>query len=107
MQAPERARPHLTPPGGAVCQAGGVSTPPDPSHDSRYTDPGRHAERLQELPDDIESLCAASRNVVVHYRAQLPVLTDGVVEGERRPDTPRLCRCFAPDGAASPRPAAG
>lgn len=38
---------------------------------SPYSTPGRHAERLGALPDDLDALCAASRNVIGHYRAEL------------------------------------
>ncbi|WP_114559245.1 transglutaminase domain-containing protein [Desertihabitans aurantiacus] len=41
---------------------------------SRFSDPGRHAARLQEVPDDLSNLCAVSRNLVAHYRAELPDL---------------------------------
>lgn len=44
---------------------------PDPARHTAYSDPGKHAHRLRELPADVDALCAASRNVVVHYRAQL------------------------------------
>lgn len=42
---------------------------------SAYSDPGRHADRLAALPDDLDSVCAAARNVIAHYRADLTVLT--------------------------------
>jgi hypothetical protein len=38
--------------------------------------PGRHAARLAALPDDLDSLCAASCNVIGHYRAELPDLPE-------------------------------
>jgi hypothetical protein len=41
---------------------------------SPYSDPGRHADALAAVPSDIESLCATSRNVIAHYRAELPGL---------------------------------
>ena len=41
---------------------------------SPYSTPGRHADRLAAVPDDLASLCAASRNVIAHYRAELPDL---------------------------------
>jgi hypothetical protein len=31
------------------------------------TTPGRLAERLEELPDDVEALCAAIRGLIIHY----------------------------------------
>ncbi len=36
---------------------------------SPYSDPGRHAARLDPLPTDIRELTAVVRNVIVHYRA--------------------------------------
>ena len=38
--------------------------------------PGRYAERLAALPDDLSSLCGAARNVIAHYRAELPDLPE-------------------------------
>jgi hypothetical protein len=55
---------------------GGAPTVPDPARHSPYSDPGPWADLLAGLPDDVETLCAAARNVVVHYRAQLPELTE-------------------------------
>ncbi|CCH80278.1 conserved hypothetical protein [Nostocoides japonicum T1-X7] len=52
-----------------------MSPVPDPASHTAYSDPGPWAGRLRELPDDVESLCAASRNVIVHYRAELPEMT--------------------------------
>ena len=43
---------------------------------SPYSTPGRHAERLGAVPDDLTGLCAAARNVVGHYRAELPALPE-------------------------------
>lgn len=43
---------------------------------SPYSRPGRYADRLAALPDDLASLCAASRNVIAHYRAELPDLPE-------------------------------
>lgn len=43
---------------------------------SPYSTPGRHADRLAVLPGDLASLCAASRNVIAHYRAELPELPE-------------------------------
>lgn len=43
---------------------------------SPYSTPGRHAERLGALPDDLDTLCAAARNVIGHYRAELPNLPE-------------------------------
>jgi transglutaminase superfamily protein len=36
---------------------------------SAYSDPGRHAALLDDLPADVRELAAVVRNVVVHYRA--------------------------------------
>ncbi|WP_433076405.1 transglutaminase-like domain-containing protein [Dactylosporangium sp. CA-052675] len=36
---------------------------------SRFSDPGRFGELLDELPDDVAGLMAVVRNVLVHYRA--------------------------------------
>jgi hypothetical protein len=41
---------------------------------SPYSAPGRHAARLGALADDLSSLCGAARNVIAHYRAELPDL---------------------------------
>ncbi len=49
---------------------------PDPKQHTAYSDPGPYAELLRELPDDVETLCAAARNVIVHYRGQLPELSE-------------------------------
>lgn len=43
---------------------------------SPYSTPGRFADRLAALPDDLTSLCSASRNVIGHYRAELPDLPE-------------------------------
>lgn len=39
---------------------------------SAYSTPGRHADRLAAVPDDLTSMCATARNVIGHYRAELP-----------------------------------
>jgi hypothetical protein len=36
---------------------------------SPYSDPGRHAALLGDLPTDVRALAAVVRNVIVHYRA--------------------------------------
>jgi len=41
---------------------------------SGYSDPGRHTALVLGIADDIESLCAAARNTIVHYRAEFPDL---------------------------------
>ena len=43
---------------------------------SPYSTPGSRADRLSVLPDDLGSLCAAARNVIGHYRAELPDLPE-------------------------------
>lgn len=53
-----------------------VLTLNDFTRQSSYSTPGRHADRLVELPNDLTSLCAASRNVIGHYRAELPNLPE-------------------------------
>ncbi|SEQ41230.1 transglutaminase domain-containing protein [Microlunatus flavus] len=55
---------------------GGVPGPETFAEQSRYSAPGRHADRLAALPSDVASLCAASRNVIAHYRAELPDLAE-------------------------------
>ncbi len=39
-----------------------------------YSDPGSYADLLQALPTELEALCATSRNVITHYRADYPDL---------------------------------
>lgn len=52
---------------------------------SRYSDPGRHAHLLDELPSDIRELAAVMRNVVVHYRASgFPFTRDRLTEIDNR-----------------------
>ena len=41
---------------------------------SGYSDPGRHTALVLGIPDDLESLCAAARNTIVHYRGEFPDL---------------------------------
>jgi hypothetical protein len=43
---------------------------------SPYSTPGRYVGRLAALPDDLGTLCAASRNVIGHYRAEMPDLPE-------------------------------
>jgi hypothetical protein len=38
---------------------------------SPYSSPGRFAALIRALPDQVEALCAASRNVIGHYRDEL------------------------------------
>lgn len=41
------------------------------SSHSAYSDPGRHRALLRGLPGELPALCAAARNVIGHYRAEL------------------------------------
>lgn len=43
---------------------------------SPYSDPGRHAERLGDVTVavEVDTACAVARNVIGHYRAELPDL---------------------------------
>ena len=41
---------------------------------SAYSDPGPYAGLLRELPHEVGAVCAAARNVIGHYRAELPDL---------------------------------
>lgn len=68
---------------------------------SPYSDPGRHAARLADLPDDVESLCAAARNVIAHYRAELPDLP---VERHAEIDSRWLERILDLDQQRHPEP---
>ena len=43
---------------------------------SPYSDPGRHADLLRALPGTAAALSAAARNVIAHYRAELPDLPE-------------------------------
>jgi hypothetical protein len=36
-----------------------------------YSEPGRHRLLLQQLPDQVDGMSAAARNVIGHYRAEL------------------------------------
>ncbi len=47
----------------------------DFTRQSPYSDPGRHAALLGALPAGLASVCAASRNVIAHYRAELSDLS--------------------------------
>lgn len=49
---------------------------PDWSEHTAFSDPGPYAALLGDLPDDVETLAQAARNVIVHYRAQLPEFTE-------------------------------
>ena len=68
---------------------------------SSFSDPGRHADRLRALPDDVEGLCAASRNTIAHYRAELPDLP---VERRAEIDSRWLERILELDLARHPGP---
>jgi hypothetical protein len=43
---------------------------------SPYSDPGQHADLLRALPGTAAALSAAARNVIAHYRAELPDLPE-------------------------------
>ena len=76
---------------------------------SRYSTPGRHAGRLAALPDDLASLCAASRNVIGHYRAELPDLPEerrGEIDSRWLEAVLDLDQQRHPAGLDVPRPAA-
>ena len=47
---------------------------PDPSQHSAYSDPREHAPLLRAIGPDLDAITAAARNVIAHYRAQLPDL---------------------------------
>jgi Transglutaminase-like superfamily len=49
---------------------------PDPVRHTAYSDPGRYRRLLRDVPTDLVVMCAAARNVIVHYRAQLPQFDD-------------------------------
>lgn len=49
---------------------------PDWKAHTPFSDPGQHAHLLRDLPNDVETLSRAARNVIVHYRAQLPEFSD-------------------------------
>lgn len=68
---------------------------------SPYSDPGRHADRVRALPDDLDALCAASRNTIAHYRAELPDLP---VERHGEIDSRWLERILDLDRARHPGP---
>ncbi len=68
---------------------------------SSYSDPGRHADRLRVLPDDVDALCAASRNAIAHYRAELPDLP---IERHGEIDSRWLERILDLDLARHPEP---
>lgn len=43
---------------------------------SAYSDPGPLRPLLQQLPPELEDVCAAARNLIAHYRAELPELAE-------------------------------
>ena len=51
--------------------AGGPGSEPAEhySQHSRYSDPGAHAQLLQAVPPDLDTVCAVARNTIAHYRA--------------------------------------
>ncbi|MVA75949.1 transglutaminase domain-containing protein [Auraticoccus sp. F435] len=74
---------------------------------SPYSSPGRHADRLAALPGDVASLSAASRNVIAHYRAELPDLPEerrGEVDSRWLEAVLELDRERHPAGLDQPRP---
>ena len=76
---------------------------------SPYSSPGRYADRLAVLPDDLGSLCAASRNVIGHYRAELPDLAEdrrGEIDSRWLEAILALDQQRHPAGLDQPRPAA-
>ncbi|MGC3994903.1 MAG: transglutaminase-like domain-containing protein [Propionicimonas sp.] len=68
---------------------------------SPYSDPGRYAGLLLDVADDVESLCAASRNTIVHYRAEFPDLPP---ERQGEIDSRWLERILALDQDRHPEP---
>lgn len=48
---------------------------PDWTIHTPFSDPGRYAHLLRNLPSDVETLSRVARNIIVHYRAQLPEFT--------------------------------
>ncbi len=48
----------------------------DWSSHTPYSDPGKHRGLLRQLPDNVDAICAAARNVIGHYRAELADLPD-------------------------------
>lgn len=76
---------------------------------SPYSTPGRYAGRLAALSDDLGSLCAASRNVIGHYRAELPDLPEerrGEIDSRWLETILALDEQRHPAGLDQPRPAA-
>jgi len=71
---------------------------------SAYSDPGRHRLLLGDLPVDLPAVCAAARNVIGHYRVELPELPD-----DRRDEVNSrwLERILEADQARHPRPLTG
>lgn len=59
-----------------ICKPGEVSDLDHFARQSPYSTPGRHAERLLAIPDDLDALCIAARNLIGHYRAELPDLPE-------------------------------
>lgn len=49
----------------------------DHASHSAFSDPGRHADRIEGLPTGPERLSALARNLIVHYRASGHELPDG------------------------------
>lgn len=78
--------------------------PPGSVHDwvrhSAYSDPGPYASLLRDLPHEVGAVCAAARNVIAHYRAEIPDLAE---ERWDEIDSRWLERILATDQARHPR----
>jgi hypothetical protein len=48
----------------------------DWSSHTPHSDPGKHRDLVRQLPDNVDAICAAARNVISHYRAELADLPD-------------------------------
>lgn len=73
---------------------------------SPYSAPGRHAERLARAAVDVASACAVSRNVLAHYRVELPDLPaerHGEVDTRWVEDVLDLDAARHPEDLAAPR----
>lgn len=76
---------------------------------SAYSSPGQQADRLAALREDLASLCAASRNVIGHYRAELPDLPEqrrGEIDSRWLEAILALDQQRHPAGLSRPRPSA-
>jgi hypothetical protein len=50
------------------------------SHTS-YSDPDKHRDLLRQLPDNVDAICAAARNVIGHYRPTSPTSPTSAATG--------------------------